>query len=268
MRRACGTGAMSLSRVLPREFRAAARLLEDRLPRLLGSNLVGIYLYGSALDSSFVPGRSDLDCIAVTREALDPAAFECLGERLHDALREEAGFARIQMSILVRDRVLDDDPTACLYQFGHLSRSGSDGNPIIWLDFFQRGVVLHGPDPREFVPKITPEILQEALFREIGYLREEISTKPESEWRDRGSYRAYAVLTLCRILYSNATGRVTPKTSAARWAIDHTPGASEFDDLIRAAEGVSNEESDAHLPLSSIEEFIDYVAGHVREPTG
>jgi hypothetical protein len=40
-------------------------------------------------------------------ETLDSAAFERLGDWLHDAAPEEAGFARLQMSLLVRDRVLN-----------------------------------------------------------------------------------------------------------------------------------------------------------------
>ena len=249
-----------MSRSLPDEFRDVAKLLKDHLPRLLGPNLVGLYVYGSALDPSFVSGRSDLDCLLVTETALDATSFDALSAWLRQTAEDELSLPRIQMSLLVRDRVLQDDPAACLYQFGVLSHSGSDGNPIVWLDFFARGMVLHGPDPRGFVPEITPAILHAALVREVGYLREEISTKPESEWRHRSSYRAYAVLTLCRILYSNATGRVESKANAAHWFMAETPGESDLRQLVGVAEGVSNEAWIADIPLPAIERFIDYVA--------
>ena len=45
-------------------------------------------------------------------------------------------------------------------------------------------------------------------------MKNEISTKPHSEWRDVPSYRAYAVLTLCRIFYTFKEGTVVSKPRA------------------------------------------------------
>ena len=250
-----------MPRSVPVEFVTLVDRLTESLPQLLGSDLVGLYAYGSLLDRSFVPGRSDLDCIAVTEQPLDDQTFGRIEGWLSDAAREDPCFVRLQMSLLIKDRILEDDPTACLYQFGTVRHSGSDGTPIIWLDFFQRGLTLLGPDPRSFVPTITPEVLHEALVREVGYLREEISLKPDSEWRDRRSYRAYAVLTLCRILYSEATGAVTSKSRAAEWAVGQTP--DEFHRLIRQAKGVSEDIASGELPISLIESFINFVEGEL-----
>ncbi len=235
------------------------------LPRLLGTNLVGLYAYGSLLDSGFDPARSDIDCIAVTERALDEAAFERLGAWLTDAAAEEPWFVRLQMPVLIKRNVLVEDRAACLYQFGVLSRSGSDGNPIIWMDFFWRGRTLLGPDPESFVPKITAEMLHQALVRELGYLREEIVGKPESEWRDVPSYRGYAVLTLCRILYSSSTGEITSKPLAAAWALDRTP--TEWHSLIRRALAVDENSQLQDLPLSRIGALIGYVQGQLDRET-
>ena len=131
-----------------------------------GSPFVGLYVYGSLCDEVFIPLTSDMDCIVVTRRPLDASTFSRLDAWLGEAAAQDPCVARLQMSFLVRDRLLDDDPTSCLYQFGALGRSGSDGNPIIWLDFFQRGLTLRGEDPRAFVPAITPDILHDALVRE------------------------------------------------------------------------------------------------------
>ena len=129
------------------------------------------------------------------------------------------------------------------------------------MDFFQRGLTLYGPDPRSFVPTISPAILHEALVREVGYLREEISLKPQSQWRDRSSYRAYAVLTLCRILYSDVTGALTSKSRAAEWALGRT--SDEFHGLIRLAKDASEDIASGELSISSIESFIHYVEGRI-----
>ncbi|MGH9837906.1 MAG: aminoglycoside adenylyltransferase domain-containing protein [Blastocatellia bacterium] len=241
---------------LPTQVSALLRDLTAHLPVILGRNLVGIYLYGSLTQRAFNPKRSDVDCIVVTERDLSEAQFRRLDAHLARAAASNPWAARLQMLFLLRDEVLTMNSKACLYQFGLLKRSGSDGNPIIWLNVLKSGVVLFGPSPETFVPAITPEMLFQALEREVGYLREEISEKPQSEWRDVPSYRAYAVLTLCRILYSFRKGTIVSKPRAARWAIKHLP--EEWGEIIRHA----LESGDAELPpgmsLSRIEQFIAF----------
>lgn len=189
-----------------------------------GQEPVGIYLHGSLTQRAFNPKRSDVDCIVVTRRGLSDAQLRRLGAWLSRAAEVNQWAARLQMLFLLRNEVLTMNSKACLYQFGLLKRSDSDGNPIIWMNILQSGVVLFGPSPESFVPVITPEMLFQALEREVGYLREEISGKPQSQWRDVPSYRAYAVLTLCRILYSFRKGTIVSKQRAAKWAIKYLPG--------------------------------------------
>ena len=251
---------------VPEPFRPLLERVTLDLPQLLASNFVGLYVYGSLLDSSFVSSRSDLDCIAVTERTLDDQKLQRLRGWFTGLAEKYPICARMQMSLLVKDRILENDPTASLYQFGVLQRCGSDGNPIIWLDFFRRGLTLVGPDPGCFVPTISSQILHEALIREVGYLREEISLKLDSDWRDRSCYRAYAVLTLCRILYSGETGRVTSKPDAAEWAVGNTP--VRFHRLIRQAKEVSDEVSTAELPVRHIETFIRHVERQIAHPAG
>lgn len=238
------------------------RELSARLPSILGRNLVGVYLYGSLTQRAFDPKRSDVDCIVVTRRELSEAQFRRLGVWLKRAAEANHWAARLQMVFLIRDEVLTMDSKACLYQFGVLKRGGSDGNPIIWLNVLESGVVLYGPRPETFVPEITDEVLFEALVREVGYLREEISLKAESEWRDVPSYRVYAVLTLCRILYSFDKGTVASKPRAARWALKHLP--EEWHALVRQARKGERAGASAEIPLSRIEQFIAYADARLR----
>ncbi len=241
---------------IPAQVSALLEELTTQLPRILGKNLVGIYLYGSLTQRAFDPQRSDVDCIVVTQRDLSDAQFSKLGAWLEWAARSNPWVARLQMSFLIKHEVLTMNSKACLYQFGTLKRSGSDGNPIIWLNVLESGVVLFGPRPESFVPTITPELLFQALEREVGYLREELCDKPQSEWRDVPFYRVYAVLTLCRILYSFRKGRMVSKPRAAKWAIKHLP--EEWHELILQALKSEDPKRSARLPLIRIKQFIAF----------
>ena len=241
----------------PAQVSALLQTLTDRLPVLLGKNLVGVYVYGSLTQRAFNPTRSDVDCIVVTQRDLSDAQFKRLEAWLLRESKVNPWIARLQITVLIRDEVLTMNSRACLFQFGRLTRSGSDGNPIIWMNVLKSGVVLFGPPPDSFVPEITPEILFQALEREIGYLREEISEKPDSEWRDRPSYRIYAVLTLCRILYSFRKGAIVSKPRAARWAIKTLP--QEWRELIGQALESHSAKRTAEIPLFRIAQFVDFV---------
>ncbi len=236
------------------------QVIADTLRSVLEHNLVALYTYGSVLTPSFDSERSDIDCIAVTMRPLSDADLDRIRESLKAAI--DATWAkRLQISFLIKGQILVSDTAACLYQFGTLSRTGSDGNPIIWLDHSQRGRVLFGPAAKSLVPTISKEILREALVRELGYLREELFEKPDSQWRNVASYRAYAVLTMCRILYTAAKGILATKPEAAEWA--RLDPLSDFTDEIQLA-ARRGEHADANqFSLSRLREMIDVVTDHM-----
>ncbi len=241
---------------IPTQVSVLLQELTAHLPVLLGRNLLGIYLHGSLTQRAFKPKRSDVDCIVVTKRNLSDTQFRKLGAWLALTAESKPWAARLQLLFLLKNEVLTMNSKACLYQFGVLKRSRSDGNPIIWMNVLQSGRVLFGPRPESFVPVITPEILFQALERELGYLREEISDKPDSEWKDIPSYRAYAVLTLCRILYSFRKGTVVSKQRAAKWTIKYLP--EEWNDIILQALEIDDTGRSSGISLSMIEQFIDF----------
>ena len=246
---------------LPADVSALLEALTANLPSILGESLVGLYLYGSLTQQAFDPEHSDIDCIVVTHRDLTDTQFSHLDAWLAQMATANPWMARLQMTMLIRDEVLTMNAKACHYQFGRLKRGGSDGNPIIWVNVLASGVVLYGVPPATFVPPITDAVFFEALVREIGYLREEISENPESEWRDVPYYRAYAVLTVCRILYSSRKGGVVSKPEAARWAIDTLPEA--WHGLIRQALKADYATLSTAAALAQVAAFITFAEGQL-----
>jgi Domain of unknown function (DUF4111)/Nucleotidyltransferase domain len=241
-------------RAVPPPVASTLHALTAALGEILRSNLIGVYLYGSLTQGTFDPARSDVDCLVVVHRDLIQAQVRKLRTWLARAARLESWIPHLQMQVLRQARLLRPDTRGYLYQCGALKRSGSDGNPIIWMNVLATGITLTGPTPATFLPPITGEMLSDALERETTYLCAEI-TNPASERRDRAFYRAYAVLTLCRILYSSRTGRVASKPQAARWALRTLP--TRWHSLIRAAEA-SNRGKPAPLRLPRIARFIAF----------
>jgi Domain of unknown function (DUF4111) len=231
------------------------------LEQCLGSSLTGVYLYGSLTQQAFDPSSSDIDCLVVVRRDLGDGQFRRLRAHLARAASTDPWMRRVQMQILRRGRLLARDRRGALYQFGKLRRSGSDGNPIVWLNVLETGITLVGPRPRSFLPPITDDMVFEALVREVEYLRAEISN-PASKWRGQRFYRDYTVLTLCRILFTHRRGGVTSKPKAARWALRALP--PRWHSLVRAARGRRGRV--APLPLPRIARFIEYTAGELARP--
>lgn len=246
--------SMRMRRVPPL-IAGTLRVFTEALDQILHSSLVGAYLYGSLTQGAFDPARSDVDCIVVVRRDLTHAQFRQLAAWLAHAAEAYDWIRRLQMQVLLRSRLLRSDTRGALYQFGVLRRSGSDGNPIIWQNVLATGVTLSGPAAGTFLPPITDRMLFAALVREVGYLRTEIADAA-SQWRGRRSYRAYAVLTLCRILYTNWTGNVVSKRRAALWALRTVP--SRWHSLVQMAMA-SDRGEPSRLPLLRIARFAEFV---------
>jgi hypothetical protein len=250
---------------IPAQLSALLQDLTGAVSTLLNEDLVGIYLYGSLTQGAFNPERSDVDCIVVTQRELSDTQFTQLDTWLNRAGAKNPWVERLQISLLIRDEILTTTPKGnCLYQFGRLSRVGSDGNPIIWMNILESGVVLLGPPAESFVPPITSETLFTALAREVRYLREEIIEKRDSEWRDVPKYRAFAVLTLCRILYSHTHGTVVSKPRAAEWALRALP--DQWRHVIGDALASDTGSRANGLDLSTIARFVEFTDARVQAP--
>ena len=248
---------------LPITLESLLRDLQTLLPSILQRNLVGAYLYGSLALGAFDARRSDVDGVVVTRRALTARQFRALRTWLRASAETNRWTRRLQLTFLLRSGVLTMNAEACLYQFGRLSRTTSDGNPLIWLDVLTSGVVLVGPPARSFVPTISSSTFDDALERELAYLHAEITAKPRSKWRNVRSYRVYAVLTVCRILYSFRNRVIVSKPVAAGWAVGNLP--SRYQALVRRAARAHAGVRTKLLMLSEIRSFIEFAREQLHE---
>jgi predicted nucleotidyltransferase len=197
--------------------------LHTQVKAVLGSQFVGLYLYGSLATGDFNLESSDLDFLVVTEDLLPSETIAAL-ETLHQELW--AGglkwAAKLEGSYVPRALIRRHDPEgpACpTVNEGafFIDRRGSD-----WI--LQRhvirecGLVLDGPDPKTLIDPVSAEEIRGAV---LGVLAEWwFPMLDQPAWlSERGSeYHAYAVISLCRALHALRHGTIVSKPAAARWA--------------------------------------------------
>jgi hypothetical protein len=122
----------------------------------------------------------------------------------------------------------------------------------------EAGVTLCGPPPRALIPEISPSEFLEAV-------REQAEDGKEWVYKMRApGAQSYAVLTLCRALYTYTNGRQASKKQAALWAQAYLP---QWASLIQQSslwlsEG-QDEETGNEAGLPETARFVHDVAGRI-----
>jgi hypothetical protein len=121
-----------------------------------------------------------------------------------------------------------------------------------WYLVLAHGRTICGPPPAEI---IAPATIDEF----ITAIREH--ARAWGQWADNldsAKYRSYAVLTMCRTLYSDRRRSHVSKQTAAEWVASQFPGYRELVNdalLVRAMNGEAAERS-GKVPLAEARRFI------------
>jgi hypothetical protein len=191
---------------------------------VLGDALFGMYLSGSLASGGFDAATSDIDFVAVTID--DPIARQAELAALNREIQQTASpwAARLEGSFLPRHVFDDFNPAGAMFPtigmggwFG-LDHKGIE-RALQRFVLREHGIALTGPPPRSFIAPVGPDALR-AETRDVLHGWWRAQHDDPARLRRRG-YQAYAVLTMCRTLYTLETGGVASKPAAAQWARPH-----------------------------------------------
>lgn len=212
--------------------RAVLRRLVDGHRRLLGDDLVGTYLFGSAATGAFDPGISDVDTVAVLRSEPAPAQLAEL-EGLHVALVEEMpewhdrvevvylsweALSRFRSATFPAARISPGEPFHAL--------EIDDRWLIDWYQLRTVGLALSGPPAAAVVPPI-------AKTEWLAAVRRHLLEWPVDDATATSGDLAYAILSMCRGLHTCTTGDQVSKREAAHWGSGALPQhASTIEDAL------------------------------------
>jgi Domain of unknown function (DUF4111) len=219
-----------------------------------GSDLLGLYLFGSLAGGGFYAGKSDLDVMAVVTAGVeDGQQLEEL-RALHEAFVAErpAWVERIEVVYVDPEvlRTLTDRPhgrvaVVCPGEPLHVRDAGFEST-LDWHGVTTQGETILGPPPLDLGPKISRDAYRHA----VEVLLKEWPSRVRAPWVAYvPAHQGYVVMTICRALYSLATGEQTTKEEAAAWAAARYPEWSSF--ISEAQQRYRADVRDSHHALIS-----------------
>jgi len=235
-------------------------LLLINAKEILGDQFIGMYLYGSLSSGDFNPETSDIDFLIVTTGLLSEnkiAELEAMHKRTWATKLKRAG--KLEGAYVTQELVRRHDPngvpcpTINEGKF-YVASLGSD-----WI--IQRhvvreyGVVIEGPDPKSLIDFVTPNDICSSV---MGTLNEWwFPMLEDASWLRNGESgdRAFAVITMCRVLHALEYGTIVSKPKAIQWA--RTKLDEPWKQLIDKAVAVSEHKADNVL-LEDTLRFIHF----------
>lgn len=225
--------------------------------------IVGIYLFGSAVDAGLRPD-SDLDLFAVTQRALRADEKQRLVDGLLPISSRDSRppeWRPLEVTAVTQSDVRPwRYPPRMDFLYGQWLRddflAGRIGparpNPdlgVLITMVRQRGVALIGPPPEQVLDPVPRADLDRAMLDTIPSLMDDL----EEDTRN-------VLLTLARIWTTRATGEIRSKDAAADWVIPHLseeqrPMLARARDMYR--DGAYGEWPDAEATRPLAEMLID-----------
>jgi len=197
--------------------------LLSEVQNTLADQMVGLYLYGSLSSGDFNTHSSDIDFLVVTADALSQdsvVALRAMHSKLWASdlkLAAKLEGAYVPKHILRRyDRTADPCPTVNEKAF-YLDRQAVD-----WIIqryvIREQGMVLSGPPAHTLIDPVGPDDLRYAVRGILHEWWQPMVADPTNLRRE--GHQPFAILTMCRALYTLEYGRIVSKPASARWAMN------------------------------------------------
>jgi predicted nucleotidyltransferase len=238
------------------------------MQKVLGEKLLGLYLYGSLVSGDFDHDTSDLDMLAVIASDLDDKEAVDLKQMHEDFVRQNpkwedrievqyfsvAGLKTFRTQSSKMGNISPGEPF-------HIIDSGIEWL-LNWYFVRENDVILFGPSSHQFIAPISKEEYMQVVHDHTRQWAEYVQNTKTS-WPGQ----SYAILTLCRALYSHTNGEQVSKKKAAEWAAQQLP---EWASLIQKAllwrKHWKPEHSSPEATYPETERFVYFVIGQILGP--
>lgn len=195
-------------------------ILLKNISDILKEQFVGIYIHGSLALHDFVPERSDIDLVVLTKEVLLEETLKKL-KVIHDKISSSKLLyaQRIECIYIPIDSLRNYSQEKAYFPCLHVGGEFyTDGFGIIEKHVLrEKEIIIKGPDTKSFMKPVTAAELKKAA---LDSLREWWLPKLKDHSKLlKDDYQVYAVLTMCRALYTIQFGDIASKSTAAQYAV-------------------------------------------------
>ena len=248
--------------------------------QILGENLVGVYLHGSAVMGCFNPAKSDLDFIVVIAHPMTDETKRAYMDMVL-ALNADGPAKGIEMSIVLREVCKPFVyPTPFELHFSERHIKWYNENPADYVQKMNgtdkdlaahftviraRGKCLWGAPVSDVFAEVPATDYMDSLWEDICDALEEIENNT-----------MYLVLNFTRVMAYKKDGLILSKKEGGEWALKNLP--EEFAPVVRTAleeyaeaseetapEKCANTPAVTHYDMALVRKYTDYVLEGIRD---
>ncbi|HEX6280453.1 MAG TPA: DUF4111 domain-containing protein [Pyrinomonadaceae bacterium] len=246
------------------------------LIEVLGRDLTGVYLHGSAAIGGFSFQQSDIDYVALIADPLRPSERQRLAQGFLGGYGDGVPAKGVEMSIVL-ERFAGPGfryPTPYEFHLGteeqirqHASPHKEEMvDPDLAAHFTiikQRGICIYGKPVDEVFDDVPREFYLDAIIADAEENFRNIHSKTDDS---PCRVPMYAVLNFCRVLAYIDDGLIASKLEGAEWGLSQIP--SEYQAVIFAAKSEYANSRESHLVSGTLlKQFASYARGRYMEAT-
>jgi len=228
------------------------------LEGILGSNLIGIYPFGSMVLDYFDPVSSDYDILIITKNDIELDVANKLKEYLS---QDKTSINKIELCIATKNSIYKYNPDDLFWYKSSVCEFSQIKLGKDWI--INRFILLKGKFSfvggpiKEYIKSVYPEDVvkasKELLFENW------IKYKNGAEWMSKKKYQSFAILTMARILFTINNHDCVSKKTSAEWCVSNY---KETKDIINWAMSHTNDESEG--PQDMCCKMINFTIDKVR----
>lgn len=232
-------------------------LLLQKSQKILGDNLLAMYLHGSLATSDFNQEKgSDIDFIIVLNKEVSDDMIKKLREMLGELAQYDSKLSKkLEGSYVPKDWLENNEPSEQVRPY--INRGDLNLYPYGYewvLEKFlirEKGLVVFGPPPIQFIEPVSADDVRRANAKILIGDWQPMLT--ESSHLKDDKYRVYAVLTMCRCLFLFDKNEIASKPTAIAYVKEKFP---EWKELVEVALNWSYGQKFNHL--NEVKDFIKF----------
>ena len=257
---------------LPKIVKDCLSLLQDQYKKILGNNLLGIYVHGSIAMNCFNPESSDIDVLVVVKKELPLETKVELGQ-FHVMLSNKFR-KNIELSVILQNTLVHFAyPTPQEFHYSDEFKDSFIKNTVdlvtkrtdydLAAHFIitkKYGITLFGKSAQVVFPKFAPAFYIDSISRDAEWSFNNIRSGSDEGY---GPVPRYAVLNFCRILAFIREGLVLSKKSGGEWALTHLP--NKYHSIIQEAlNEYQKTGSSQKISIKSLKKFAEYSFDEIK----